>query len=94
MRIDLSQLSSSQLASDQNAKKVRNQPIDPSESAGGEDRTTFTSDSSSVSSLTSKAMSTPEIRQELVDNLKQAIGNGQYTLDPAAIATSMIDEHA
>jgi flagellar biosynthesis anti-sigma factor FlgM len=39
-------------------------------------------------------MSSPEIRQDLVSQLKQAVSSGQYKLDPNAIASSMIDEHA
>jgi flagellar biosynthesis anti-sigma factor FlgM len=39
-------------------------------------------------------MSSPEIRQDRVDSLKQAIDNGSYELDPEKIAASMIDEHA
>lgn len=94
MRIDLSQLTTSQVAADQDAKKVSERRLDMSDLAAGVDRTTFTSDSSSVSSLTSKAMTSPEIRQELVDQLKNAVSSGQYKLDPSAIASSMIDEHA
>jgi flagellar biosynthesis anti-sigma factor FlgM len=39
-------------------------------------------------------MSSPEIRQDRVDSLKQSIDNGTYELDPAKIASSMIDEQA
>ncbi len=94
MRIDLSQLTTSQVAADQNSKKVSEHRPGVSDLAGSEDRTTFTSDSSSISSLTSKAMGSPEIRQELVDQLKQAVDGGRYKIDPSAIAASMIDEHA
>lgn len=94
MRIDLSQLASSQAASDQNTKKVSDQQAVQSHLAHSEDRTTFTSDTASVQSLVSSAMSSPEIRQGLVDHLRQSIGSGQYKLDPSAIASSMIDEQA
>ena len=39
-------------------------------------------------------MSSPEVRQDKVASLQQAISNGQYQLDPGKIAASMIDEHA
>jgi flagellar biosynthesis anti-sigma factor FlgM len=39
-------------------------------------------------------MSSPEIRQELVQGLKQEVESGQYQLDPDQIAGAMIDEHA
>lgn len=94
MRIDLSQLTSGQVSVEQNAKKVSEQQFNAPETSGSADRTTLTSGSSSVGALVSKAMSSPEIRQDLVDQLKQAVSNGQYKLDPGAIAASMIDEHA
>jgi flagellar biosynthesis anti-sigma factor FlgM len=39
-------------------------------------------------------MNTPEIRQDKVASLQQAISNGSYDLNPQAIAGAMIDEHA
>jgi flagellar biosynthesis anti-sigma factor FlgM len=39
-------------------------------------------------------MSSPEIRQDKVDSLTQAVNSGTYQLDPAKIAASMLDEHA
>jgi flagellar biosynthesis anti-sigma factor FlgM len=94
MRIDLSQLTPGQMASEQNTRKVSDGQFSASETAGSADRTTLTSDSSSVSVLVGKAMSSPDIRQDLVSQLKQAVSSGQYKLDPGAIASSMIDEHA
>ncbi len=94
MRVDLSQLTSGHVSSEQNTKKVSDQQLNGSETAGRTDRTTFTTDSSSVATLVSKAMGSPEIRQDLVSQLKDAVSSGQYKLDPTAIATSMIDEHA
>jgi flagellar biosynthesis anti-sigma factor FlgM len=94
MRIDLSQLTTSQVANEQNTKKVSEQKAAEAELSGSQDRTTFTSDSSSVTSLVSAAMSTPDVRHGLVDHLKHSVNSGQYKLDPSAIASSMIDEHA
>jgi flagellar biosynthesis anti-sigma factor FlgM len=94
MRIDLSQLTSSQVSSEQDAKKVSSQQVGASGGSGSEDRTTFTSDSSAVSGLVKQAMGSPEIRQDLVNQVKQSIDSGQYKLDPSAIASAMIDEHA
>jgi flagellar biosynthesis anti-sigma factor FlgM len=94
MRIDLSQVTSGQVSSEQDTRKVSDQQLGASDLEGSVDRTTFTSDSSSVGSLVSKAMSSPEIRQDLVSQLKKAVGSGQYKIDPTAIASSMIDEHA
>lgn len=93
MRIDLNQTSASQIASEADPKQVNTGNIAASELSGG-DRTTLTSAQQSLSELVSNAMSSPEIRQERVDSLKQAISNGSYDLDPEKIAASMIDEQA
>jgi negative regulator of flagellin synthesis FlgM len=94
MRIDLTQAAASQIATEANAKQVSAKNATASGPVGGEDRTTFTSDTQSLSSLVSTAMNSPEIRQDKVDSLKQSVGNGTYQLDPGKIAASMIDEHA
>jgi flagellar biosynthesis anti-sigma factor FlgM len=39
-------------------------------------------------------MSSPEIRQDKVSSLQQAVSSGQYKLEPDKIAGAMIDEHA
>jgi negative regulator of flagellin synthesis FlgM len=94
MRVDLTQLAASQIANEPNAKQVSAQNTVATGLAGGEDRTTLTSDSTSVSSLVSTAMNSPEIRQDKVDSLIKAISSGKYNLDPSESASSMIDEHA
>jgi negative regulator of flagellin synthesis FlgM len=94
MRIDLNQAAASQIASEASPKQVNAENAATSGLAGSEDRTTLTSTQQSLNALVSTAMSSPEIRQDRVDNLKQAIGNGTYELDPEKIASSMIDEQA
>jgi negative regulator of flagellin synthesis FlgM len=94
MRIDLTNSAASQIANEPGSPSVNGQsPVTP-ETSGTEDRTSFTSDQASVSALVSTAMQSPEIRQDKVAALQQAIGSGQYELDPEKIAASMIDEHA
>jgi anti-sigma28 factor (negative regulator of flagellin synthesis) len=39
-------------------------------------------------------MNSPEVRQDLVQTLQQAIQSGQYKLEPDQIAGAMIDEQA
>jgi flagellar biosynthesis anti-sigma factor FlgM len=94
MRIDLSQVTSSQVSTEQDAKRVNGQQIGAAGGGSSEDRTSFTSDSSAIGPLVSTAMGSPEIRQDLVSQLKQSVASGQYQLDPSAIASAMIDEHA
>jgi flagellar biosynthesis anti-sigma factor FlgM len=94
MRIDLFNSAASQIASEQSSQQVNAQNAAKTGQSASEDRATLTSDSTSVGSLVSAALSSPEIRQDKVDSLRQAIGSGQYTLDPAQIAASMVDDHA
>lgn len=94
MRIDLYNSAASQLATEANAKQVNAGNAAAADATAGEDRTTLSSGSASVDSLVSAAMSSPEIRQDKVASLQQAVSSGQYQLDPEKIAASMIDEHA
>jgi negative regulator of flagellin synthesis FlgM len=94
MRVDLMNSAASQLANEPGAQSVNGKNAVAPETQASEDRTTLTSDQASVSNLVSTAMQSPEIRQDKVAALQQSIGNGQYQLDPAKIAASMIDEHA
>jgi flagellar biosynthesis anti-sigma factor FlgM len=94
MRIDLSNTAASQLASEVNSKPTAAQIPAKSGGINGEDRATLTSDSTSVGSLVSTALSSPEVRQGKVDSLRQAINNGQYAIDPVSVAGSMLGEPA
>jgi negative regulator of flagellin synthesis FlgM len=92
MRIDLFNSTASQIASEQSAQQVNAPNASKSGLSNEEDRATLTSDSTSVGSLVSTALSSPELRQDKIDSLRQAIGSGQYDLDPGKIAASMLDE--
>jgi flagellar biosynthesis anti-sigma factor FlgM len=94
MRIDLSQATESLLTSDPNPNQVSKQNSATTELTGGEDRTTLASAQQSIGTLVGTAMSSPDVRQNLVDSLKQSSNSGQYELNPGKIASSMIDEHA
>jgi flagellar biosynthesis anti-sigma factor FlgM len=94
MRIDLTNSAASQIAGEKQAQTVRGQDTVSSGAGSTEDRTTFSSDKVSVGALVSTAMQSPDIREDKVTSLQQAISNGQYQIDPEKIAASMIDEHA
>jgi flagellar biosynthesis anti-sigma factor FlgM len=94
MRIDLTNTAASQIADDKTPKQVNAQDIPSSELAGNQDRTTLTSARQSHSGLVQSAMASPEVRHELVNNLKQAIQSGKYELHPGKIAQSMVDEQS
>ncbi len=96
MRIDLFTTAGSQISSDLSSQQVGaqagTQSAASSQGVSEDDRTTLTSDTASVSSLVSTALNTPEVRQDTVDSLRQAIGNGQYPVDPASVAAAMVGE--
>lgn len=57
-----------------------------------EDKATLSLNASSVSELTQKALSAPEVRQDKVEALRQSIQRGEYKLEPGKIAQALIDE--
>jgi flagellar biosynthesis anti-sigma factor FlgM len=94
MRIDLFNSTASEIANEKDPKQVGGQASAGSGSVSSEDRTTLVSDSTSVGSLVSAALSSPAIRQDKVDSLRAAVNGGNYPLEPGKIATSILDEQA
>jgi negative regulator of flagellin synthesis FlgM len=96
MRIDLYNSAASQISSDLSSQQVGAQAgaqsAKSSQGVSEGDRTTLSSDTTSVSSLVSTALNSPEVRQGKVDSLRQAISNGQYQVDPASVASAMVGE--
>jgi flagellar biosynthesis anti-sigma factor FlgM len=60
-----------------------------SKQSAAQDWTSFHSDSNSVQSLTSQALSSPEVRQGTVDALRQSVNSGQYQVDATRIAAAI-----
>ncbi|HXY04817.1 MAG TPA: flagellar biosynthesis anti-sigma factor FlgM [Terriglobales bacterium] len=52
----------------------------------------FSSDTVSLSELASRALQSPEIRQDKVDSLRQQIESGQYQVDARAIADAIVNQ--
>ena len=94
MRIGLSNSTAAELASELSSQQVSAQNSAKADQIAGEDHATLTSDSTSVGSLTTAALKSPEVRQDKVDNLRTAVDGGQYKVDPGKIAASILDEHA
>jgi anti-sigma28 factor (negative regulator of flagellin synthesis) len=65
------------------ASKVRKASVEGSDS-DPQDRLTITG-------LTTKALETPEIRQDQLDSLRPMVLSGEYRLDPGMIAGAMLD---
>ena len=88
MKIEGINPATSQLPVDNVAARVSNSGPATTQAAA-QDWTSFHSDSTSVQSLTTQALNSPEVRQGTVDALRQAVNSGQYEIDPNRIATAM-----
>lgn len=64
----------------------------PNSAAQAGDSATVVRDTVSLSSLASRALQTPEIRQDKIDSLRQQIKSGDYKLDAHATAAAMLSE--
>jgi flagellar biosynthesis anti-sigma factor FlgM len=76
-----------QLQSESVSPKVTTKP--PSTQSVSQDRTTLHSGSSSVQSLASVALQSPEIRQDKVDSLRASVRGDEYQIDASRLADSI-----
>jgi flagellar biosynthesis anti-sigma factor FlgM len=90
MKIEGINPAATQLPVDNVAARVPN-GTPASTQAAAQDWTSFHSDSTSVQSLTSQALNSPEVRQGTVDALREQVSSGQYQLDATKIASGIID---
>jgi flagellar biosynthesis anti-sigma factor FlgM len=89
MKIEVNSATVNQLPVDREPKQVANGSVNGFQGAT-EDRTTLRTDSLSVQSLTSQALTTPAVRQDKVEALRQSINSGSYQVDPTKIADAII----
>lgn len=92
MRIDLSNATAVQLTSNLSSKSPATQTAPQPTRVSREDHATLTSDPTSVGALVRAALHSPAVRQGKVDSLRQAIASGQYRIDPASIAASLMGQ--
>ncbi|HEY1462904.1 MAG TPA: flagellar biosynthesis anti-sigma factor FlgM [Terriglobales bacterium] len=71
-------------------KSNKSSVTDKFRSSRADESTELGGDSVTLSSLASKALESPEVRQDKVDSLRSAIQNGSYSVDPDQIADAMI----
>jgi flagellar biosynthesis anti-sigma factor FlgM len=91
MRIDLNAFDPQSVSADQ-TKKAAGDVTNRLQIASEDDQATLPEDKVSLSSLSTQALGLPEVRQGLVDSLRQSISSGQYKLDPSAIADAMLNQ--
>ncbi len=56
------------------------------------DQTSFSFDQTRVQTLASQALAAPEVRQEKVAPLQQAVASGDYQVDPTKVAEAIAAE--
>lgn len=95
MQIELNNSLASLLRTDQGVKQVSTSDTAVTQGVTGvaQDRTTLHSDSMSVKSLTSQALSSPEVRQNKVDTIRQSVNSGSYQLNATATAGAIIEDN-
>jgi flagellar biosynthesis anti-sigma factor FlgM len=93
MRVEANQVSSSQIELEKSSNGKASQQTS-SATVNVEDRASLTNDSTTVNSLTQKALAVPDVRQVKVDALKQQVQSGQYHADPAETAKAMRENGA
>jgi len=59
------------------------------QASAGLDSTRFSFDQARVAALETQALAAPEVRQEKVAALQQAVDNGNYTVDPSKVADAI-----
>ena len=92
MRIDLTNIQFNGVEREDKTQKARastKAPITPSV----EDKASLSVDTLSLSSLQAKALAAPEIRQDKVEALRQAIQNGDYRVEPDKVARAILDQN-
>lgn len=79
-----------QAAATERTKKSAGSGAAPTSASRVEGKQDFTEDRVTLSALASKAMETPEVRQEKIDALRQSISSGQYQLDSNESAEAIL----
>jgi len=90
MRIDLNNILMNGVEREGETRKARGKsPNAPNV----EDKTSLSSDTLGVSSLTTQAMEAPSVRQDRVEALRQQVQNGEYNLDANKIAQAILQQN-
>jgi flagellar biosynthesis anti-sigma factor FlgM len=89
MKIEVNSPTVSLPSVDRGAKKVSTSALGGAQDAT-QDTTTFHTDTLSVQSFTTQALNSPEVRQDRVDALSQAVKSGKYNVDSTKTADAIL----
>jgi len=91
MRIDLNSSVPQRVAPE---KSVKSATASSSADSAQEPDSAYSQDTVRLTGLASQAMSMPEVRQDMVARLRQAVQSGQYSVDPQKVAEAMLQRAA
>jgi flagellar biosynthesis anti-sigma factor FlgM len=89
MRIGLNTTDPQSISAGQ-ANKSSTAATNQSELSPAGDKIALSQDKVTLSALATQALGQPEVRQDLVDSLRQSVSSGQYNLDPNEIADAIL----
>jgi len=89
MRIDINTADMQSISAEQ-AKKSPVAATNHADPARAADEASFSQDKVTLSALATQALSQPEVRQGLVDSLRQDVSSGRYEPDPNQIADAIL----
>jgi len=76
------------------ASATNNNTASAADASSGTDQASFSFDLGRVQSLESKVLAAPEVRQEKVGPLQQAVASGEYQVDPGKVADAIMSDAA
>lgn len=91
MRIDANKVVTDQLITERSTRNSGKQNQASSDASSGS-VASFSADTAGIQALEARVLATPEVRQERVVALRDAIQNGSYDLDPKLTAEAMLKE--
>ncbi|HUK25277.1 MAG TPA: flagellar biosynthesis anti-sigma factor FlgM [Terriglobales bacterium] len=91
MRINANNPLSNPLVSESSAKSAKSSPASAASSGDG---ASFSANAGGMDALEASVLATPEIRQDRVAALREALRSGSYQTDPSQIAEAMLREAA
>ena len=93
MRIDLNSILLNATERDDKTRNAGSKAPSATSAPSVEDKTSLSVDTLSISSLEAQAMTTPQIRQDKVEALRQSVQNGDYKVEPDKIARAILEHN-
>ena len=90
MRIDLNQIALGNVEREVTAIKAGGEATN---APSVEDKASFSADSLDVSSLEAQVLALPEVRQDKVEALRQAVQSGEYRVEADKVAHAILEHN-